>query len=73
MGVTMEGREAAVCECMTEGTRRVVQVQEPVSRESLPRIRSSELLDQGSCVIIEHGREEYRLRLTRLGKLILTK
>lgn len=69
----MERRDQAVCERMTEATERLDGARELSVHESLPRIRSSELLATGSCVIIEHGREEYRLRLTRLGKLILTK
>ncbi|HWJ74015.1 MAG TPA: hemin uptake protein HemP [Kaistia sp.] len=39
-----------------------------------PRIVSSESLLQGAReVIIRHGSEDYRLRLTRVGKLILNK
>lgn len=37
------------------------------------RIRSEELLGDGFELIIEHGGQEYRLRKTRLDKLILTK
>lgn len=37
------------------------------------QLDSMELLGRGNEVIISHGREEYRLRLTRQGKLILTK
>lgn len=37
------------------------------------QLDSMELLGRGNEVIINHGREEYRLRLTRQGKLILTK
>jgi hemin uptake protein HemP len=37
-------------------------------------VRSSDELFQGAReLIIRHGREEYRLRITRAGKLILTK
>ena len=46
---------------------------EPEARASLPRVRSSRLFGASPCVVIEHGAEEYRLRITRLGKLILTK
>lgn len=42
----------------------------PVSR---PRIQSAELFGSAREVLIEHGGEEYRLRLTRQDKLILTK
>jgi hemin uptake protein HemP len=40
---------------------------------SRPRLQSTELFGAGREVIIEHAGEEYRLRLTRQGKLILTK
>lgn len=39
----------------------------------LPRYQSSSLFSNGPCIVIEHGGQEYRLRVTRLGKLILTK
>jgi hemin uptake protein HemP len=38
-----------------------------------PRLHSAELLGTAREVVIEHAGEEYRLRLTRQGKLILTK
>ncbi|MCK9395056.1 MAG: hemin uptake protein HemP [Methylobacter sp.] len=37
------------------------------------RLHSTELFGAGREVVIEHAGEEYRLRLTRQGKLILTK
>ncbi|MDP2097733.1 MAG: hemin uptake protein HemP [Methylobacter sp.] len=37
------------------------------------RLNSTELFGTGREVVIEHAGEEYRLRLTRQGKLILTK
>jgi hemin uptake protein HemP len=37
------------------------------------RIGSHELLDGRTTVVIDHGGQEYRLRLTRNDKLILTK
>ncbi len=37
------------------------------------RLNSTELFGTAQEVIIEHAGEEYRLRLTRQGKLILTK
>ncbi len=43
------------------------------SQRGQPRLHSSELLGTAREVVIEHGDEEYRLRLTRQGKLILTK
>lgn len=38
-----------------------------------PRWRSIELFGTAREVVIEHAGEEYRLRLTRQDKLILTK
>lgn len=38
-----------------------------------PRLRSAELFGTGREVVIEHAGQEYRLRLTRQDKLILTK
>jgi hemin uptake protein HemP len=38
-----------------------------------PRLVSKHLFAASNEVIIEHAGEEYRLRLTRQGKLILTK
>ncbi len=37
-----------------------------------PRIRSEQLLGGGNELVIEHHGREYRLRVTRNGKLILT-
>ncbi|VAW83693.1 hypothetical protein MNBD_GAMMA16-1198 [hydrothermal vent metagenome] len=37
------------------------------------RITSAELLAGQRELVIEHGAEEYRLRITSKGKLILTK
>lgn len=42
-------------------------------QKSRNRFTSAELLGQSREVIIEHGGDEYRLRLTSQGKLILTK
>jgi hemin uptake protein HemP len=42
----------------------------PVLRQ---RLQSTELFGTANEVVIEHAGEEYRLRLTRQGKLILTK
>jgi len=44
----------------------------PVSTER-PRFSSDTLLSGAREVIIEHAGDEYRLRLTSQGKLILTK
>ncbi len=37
-----------------------------------PRVRSADLLGGAPEVVIEHNQREYRLRVTALGKLILT-
>jgi hemin uptake protein HemP len=42
-------------------------------RDAPPRVSSRELLGGRTELRIEHGGEEYRLRLTRQNKLILTK
>jgi hemin uptake protein HemP len=39
----------------------------------VPRLYSKTLFSEAREVVIEHEGEEYRLRLTRQGKLILTK
>jgi hemin uptake protein HemP len=39
----------------------------------VPRISSADLLRGGRELVIEHGSDEYRLRLTSKLKLILTK
>ncbi|MDI1232306.1 MAG: hemin uptake protein HemP [Methylobacter sp.] len=38
-----------------------------------PRLHSVTLFGTAREIVIEHAGEEYRLRLTRQGKLILTK
>jgi hemin uptake protein HemP len=40
---------------------------------TIRRYRADELLGPGPWIVIEHGGAEYRLQVTRLGKLILTK
>jgi hemin uptake protein HemP len=44
---------------------------EPPSRP--PIVRTEQLFGAGREIIIKHGQEEYRLRITRADKLILTK
>lgn len=39
----------------------------------LRQVRSADLFQGARALIIVHNDEEYRLRITRLGKLILTK
>jgi hemin uptake protein HemP len=45
----------------------------PASPQPTRRLSSRELLGAGKEVEIVHGSQCYRLRLTSLGKLILTK
>ena len=44
---------------------------EPPSRP--PVVRTDQLFGSRREIIIKHGQEEYRLRITRADKLILTK
>jgi len=57
----------------TGGKREAIAVSAGDGRRELPRLRASELLQGGREAIIEHGDQEYRLRETARGKLILTK
>lgn len=43
------------------------------SVQTIRRVAVSELLGEGREAVLLHGGVEYRLRLTRNGKLILTK
>jgi hemin uptake protein HemP len=45
----------------------------PVASRSAQRIDSHRLLAGGRELVIDHAGQEYRLRLTRNDKLILTK
>jgi len=54
------------------GTDRV-SAEPSVEAAAAPSHDSQALLQGGSVAWIEHGRERYLLRLTRQGKLILTK
>ena len=45
----------------------------PATETSHRTVRSEEILRGWKELIIVHGTEEYRLRVTRNGKLILTK
>jgi len=58
---------------LTETAQQLVGSEKFDSCGGSPRLRSRDLFGDSSCLVIEHGREEYRLRITRLGKLILTK
>lgn len=55
---------------MTDPTKSA----QPSGKDGAPRRVSSEQLFAGaSRLVIEHNGEEYRLQVTRQGKLILTK
>ena len=69
----MRDRDQRTRDGLTAATQRSEESADSDFCEGSPRIRSSALLGGSSCLVIEHGREEYRLRITRLGKLILTK
>lgn len=43
------------------------------SKTSQARLQSKKLFGTAQEIVIEHAGDEYRLRLTRQGKLILTK
>jgi hemin uptake protein HemP len=45
----------------------------PIDRLRPPRVDSARLLAGSRELVIDHAGQEYRLRLTRNGKLILTK
>ena len=47
--------------------------QSPEAIDPRPRLRSVDLFGSAREILIEHAGEYYRLRLTRQGKLLLTK
>jgi len=47
------------------------QTEQPTN--GIARISSTQLLDASGRLLIEHNGQEYMLRVTRSGKLILTK
>lgn len=51
----------------------VLSAKQDVTPALRNRFQSAELFGAAREVVIEHAGEEYRLRLTRQGKLILTK
>ena len=57
-----EGRETSIQRPEEAGT--------PAAKRT---VRSEDLLQGGKEVLIQHGQEMYRLRLTKAGKLILNK
>lgn len=61
------GANMRITRCASDTSRRLEIDTQPV------RARSAELLGPRGELIIEHAGQEYRLRRTRSGKLILTK
>ena len=55
------------------GMRPLSATEGAAGRRITPRISSGQLLAGAHEVLIEHAGQEYRLRLTRNDKLILTK
>ena len=54
-------------------TKRIATTAISAPAGKKPRIESTELFDGGSEIVIVHQKKEYSLRITRNGKLILTK
>ena len=57
----------------TEPSDLTLFIKQDIAPALRQRLRSAELFGTAREVVIEHAGEEYRLRLTRQGKLILTK
>ena len=58
---------------LDQNTHPSSQLESQASRESRVRIDSQHLFQGGRELFIAHAGQEYRLRLTRNDKLILTK
>lgn len=59
---------------MTESSRLPVDASPQEHRgERFPRIGSDALFQGQRHIVIQHGGDEYHLRITAAGKLILTK
>jgi hemin uptake protein HemP len=54
-------------------TKRTATTMTAVPAGKKPRIESNHLFQGNSEIVIVHQEEEYNLRITRNGKLILTK
>ncbi len=52
---------------------RVPETDIAESGKQLPTLKSEALFKQARELLIEHGNEQYRLRITKQDKLILTK
>lgn len=51
----------------------IIEPKLSITQATQPRLHSKELFGSAREIVIEHAGDEYRLRLTRQGKLILTK
>ena len=58
---------------MDYATERPAARSSSASTRKKPRIESNHLFQGNSEIVIVHQNEEYNLRITRNGKLILTK
>ena len=58
---------------MNFATKRTAAPSISTSSAKRPRIESNQLFQGNNEIVIVHQKEEYNLRITRNGKLILTK
>jgi hemin uptake protein HemP len=58
-------RREAIAKCEQERPRETAR--------AIRRYKTTELFGDSPWIVIEHRNVEYRLQVTRLGKLILTK
>jgi hemin uptake protein HemP len=56
-----------------EPDARAAPAEAPAASSEVPRIDVATLMQGGREAIMVHGAVEYRLRITKAGKLILTK
>ena len=62
----------SIDEAMNAAHRETLDPQ-PAGTRIVPKIGSEQLMKGKGEIIVQHGPEEYRLRITATGKLILTK
>lgn len=58
---------------MTPASEAARRGSAPAASAPRPAVRSDDLFRGAHEIVIVHGDDEYRLRITRAGKLILTK
>lgn len=58
---------------MLTTTEHLTNGPRPLSLSELRRVKSDHLFERGRLLVIEHAGSDYLLRITRQGKLILTK